>query len=178
VAQDCGRDHEGSRYGRFVTTVSRALFVMCVLGCVACDNSSIDAAKFTNVNAAARALKDDLTDSGGNSPQFVELLKQFRLEISALEDRTAGSRENAVLKAYAGASEAYGYFLRFKLLETEAVGEMVLLRGSNRPVASRYQLAMENRGGGRWVNRKDAMKVFRDHAERELTTAANLLAAN
>jgi hypothetical protein len=151
---------------------------MCVLGCVACDNSRIDAAKFTDVNAAASALKDDLNDSGGDSPQFVDLLKQLRLEISALENRTRGSGETAVLKAYAGAAEAYGHLLRFRLLETEAVGEMVLLRGANRPIASRYQLAMENRGGGRWVNRKDAMKVFRNHAERELTKAANLLAAN
>jgi hypothetical protein len=136
----------------------------------------MDTTKFTNVTAAADALRADLTASGGaGSPQLVDLLKRFRLEISALEDRSAGSREKAVLKAYAGASEAYGYFLRFKVLDAEAVGEMVLLRGSNRPVASRYQLPMENRGGGRWVNRRDAMKVFRDQAEQELTTATNLL---
>jgi len=161
-----------------LTNTVRAWCVVCVLGGVACDDSRIDAAKFTDVTAAASALKDDVNESERGSPQFVDLLKQLRLEISALEDRTAGSGETAVLKAYAGAAEAYGYLLRFKLLETEAVGGMVLLRGANRPAASRYQLAMENRGGGRWVNRKDAMKVFRDHAERELATAAKLLAAN
>jgi hypothetical protein len=68
--------------------------------------------------------------------------------------------------------------LRFKLLDGEAVGGMVLLRGSNRPVASRYGLAMEERGGGRWVNRNNAMKVFRRSRARELSMAASLLSTN
>jgi hypothetical protein len=55
---------------------------------------------------------------------------------------------------------------------------MVLLRGSNRPVASRYGLAMEERGGGRWVNRSIAMKVFREEAVRELGMATSLLSTN
>lgn len=149
---------------------------MGALGCLACGESSVDATKFENANAAAGALRADVTDSGAEgSPQFDELLNRFRAEISALEDRTSGRRENAVLEAYRRVYENYQYFLRFKRLEQDAVNGMVLLRAGNRPIASRYQLPMENRGGGRWVNRKNAMKVFSDQAERETTTAANLL---
>jgi hypothetical protein len=80
-----------------------------------------------------------------------------------------------VLDAYRRAYENYEYFLRFKLLEREAVEGMVLLTGRNRPIASRYELPMESRGGGRWVNRQEAMRVFSDQAEREITAAATLL---
>jgi hypothetical protein len=138
----------------------------------------VDATKFDRAGAAAAALRMDVANSGAEgSARFDELLKQFRAEIAALQERTSGRREQAVLEAYRRAYENYDYFRRFKVLERDAVGGMVLLRARNRPIASRYKLPMENRGGGRWVNRKDAMKVFSDQAEREMTTAASLLSA-
>jgi hypothetical protein len=154
------------------------LWVTSVLGCLACGESTVDATKFEQAGAAASALRADTASSGiEGSAQFDELLKQFRAALSALEERTSGRREDAVLEAYRRAYENYGHFRRFKVLEHDAVGGMVLLRAGNRPIASRYELPMENRGGGRWVNRKDAMKVFSDQAEREMTTAAGLLSA-
>ena len=156
-------------------TIRRTLWIAYMLGSLACA-SSVDPTKFQDVTAAANALRADLNHGGADgSPQFDGLLQRFRSEISALEDRTSGRREGAVLDAYRRASENYQYFLRFKLLEREAVGGMVLLSGRNRPIASRYELPMDNRGGGRWVNRKEAMRVFSDLAEREITTAASLL---
>jgi hypothetical protein len=147
------------------------------LSCFACVNNGIDRNKFGGVDASADALRAEVSQSGGSgSSRFPELLTRFRTEIAALDGRTAGSRERAVLSAYAHAAEAYEYFWRFELLEREAIGGMVLLRGRNRPIASRYQLPMANRGGGRWVRRQDAMKTFSDRAERELTTAVALLA--
>jgi hypothetical protein len=157
-------------------TIGRAAGILGVWVCVSCGDGSIDATKFVEVDAAARALESDLIDSGGTgSAGFGALLKRFHAELSALEARTRGRGEEAVLDAYVRAYDNYQYFLRFKLLEQDAVSGMVLLRGRNRAIASRYRLAMQNRGGGRWVNREDAMKVFSDQADREVTMATNLL---
>jgi hypothetical protein len=158
--------------------VKRVLCAIGVLGCLACGTSRVDGTKFNRAGAAATALRMDVANSGAQgSARFDELLKQFRGEIAALQERTSGRREQAVLEAYRRAYENYDYFRRFKVLEHDAFGGMVLLRARNRPIASRYKLPMENRGGGRWVNRKDAMKAFSDQAVREMTTAANLLSA-
>jgi len=162
---------------RFGETVATVLCAACLVSCLACVTNGIDRNKFRGVDASAEALRADVSQSGGSgSSRFPELLKRFRSEVAALDGRTAGSRERAVLSAYANAADAYEHFSRFKLLEREAIGGMVLLTGRNRPIASRYQLPMENRGGGRWVHRQDAMKILSDHAERELTIAATLLA--
>jgi hypothetical protein len=42
-------------------------------------------------------------------------------------------------------------------------------------VAARYGVPMENRGGGRWVNRKIAMKILSDKADADLAEAHRLL---
>jgi hypothetical protein len=148
--------------------------VALTLGTLACGGHEVDRTKFQSVDAMANALRMDLTESEGNgSARFAEMLGRFRAEISALEDRTAGSRERAVLSAFAGVAEEYGHFLRFKRLDADAVGDMVLLTGPNRPLASRYDIPMENRGGGRWVSRKHAMRVFAEQAERKHTTAVS-----
>ena len=150
-----------------------------MLVCVSCGESRIDATKFGRVNATAAVLKSAATDEGSNgSPEFGDVLKQFGDEISALEARTSGPGEASLLAAYARAAENYQYFLRFRRLDQDAVAGMVLLTGRNRVIASRYGLPLELRGGGRWVNRNDAMKAFSDQAERELATATQLLGAN
>ena len=146
--------------------------------CLACGNRSLDATKFRDVDAAARALMADVAaNPPAGSPQFAELLKLLRAEITAVEAQTIGSRNDALLEAYSGASEAFGNILRFRLLDTEPAGDMVLLQGRNRPIASRNQLPMENRGGGRWVNRKAALELFCEQAQRQLAIAGNLLTA-
>jgi hypothetical protein len=113
--------------------------------------------------------------NGLGSSRFPELLRQFQAETAALNGRTHGRNETILLKAYADANDSYRYFLRFQALERDAVGGMVLLSGPNRPIASRFGLPTENRGGGRWVNRKTAMRVFIDQAEAELTHASRVL---
>jgi hypothetical protein len=53
--------------------------------CLACGNRSLDATKFRNVEAAATALKADVTaDRPEGSPHFAELLRQFRAEITVV----------------------------------------------------------------------------------------------
>jgi len=52
---------------------------------------------------------------------------------------------------------------------------MLLLTGANRPIASRYGLPMESRGGGRWVDRTAAMRTFAEKAATELDRAGELL---
>ena len=76
-----------------------------------------------------------------------------------------GMRLTVVGQAYAEAAEGYKYFLRFRDLDRDAVGGMVLLRGSNRPVAPRFGIPFEERGGGRRVNRKTAMSLFAARAD-------------
>jgi hypothetical protein len=156
--------------------VNRALSVCVALGCVACGTATIDRAKTQAVDRAGQLLRQDVSATGGmGSPRFPELLQQFHAEITALHGRTHGRNEANVLKAYAAANDSYRYFFRFQALERDAVGGMVLLSGPNRPIASRYGLAIENRGGGRWVNRKTAMSMFIERADAELTNATRLV---
>jgi hypothetical protein len=143
---------------------------------VACGNDNLDRAKFDNLVAAGIALEMDLSGSdGAGSIRFPDLLKGFDDEIVALDGQVSGRRETAVLAAFATTREAYRYFRRFRDLDADAVQGMVLLKGANRPLASRYGLPMESRGGGRWVDRRFAMKVFADRAATEFSNARGLL---
>ena len=136
----------------------------------------LNPAKFQAVERAGQLLQQDVRAAGGRgSSRFPELLEQFQGEIAALDGRTNGRNEADALKAYVAARDSYGYFLRFQRLDRDAVGGMVLLTGANRPIASRYELPMENRGGGRWVNRIAAMETFIEKAEAELNTASRLV---
>jgi hypothetical protein len=156
--------------------VKAVLCAYAVLGCIACGVPTLDQAKFQAVDRAGQSLRLDVNATNGlGSTRFPELLRQFQAEIAALNGRTHGRNETNLLKAYADANDSYRYFLRFQALERDAVGGMVLLSGPYRPVASRYGLPMENRGGGRWVNRKTAMRMFIDKAEAELTHASMVL---
>jgi hypothetical protein len=147
-----------------------------VLGCIGCGVPTLDRTKFQAVDRAGQLLRRDLNATNGlGSSRFPELLRQFQTEIAALDGRTHGRNEADLLNAYAAASDSYRYFLRFQAFEGDSVGGMVLLSGANRPVASRYGLRMENRGGGRWVNRRTAMRVFVDKAEADLTKADRLV---
>jgi hypothetical protein len=149
-----------------------------VLGCIACGVPALDGTKFQAVDRAGQLLRRDVNATNDlGSSRFPELLRRFQSEIAALDGRTHGRNEADLLKAYAAASDSYRYFLGFQALERDAVGGMVLLSGPNRPIASRYGLPMENRGGGRWVNRKTAMRMFIDQAEAELTHAGMVLDA-
>ena len=83
--------------------------------------------------------------------------------------------EKRRLRGYTEAAEAYRYLLRFRELEADGPAGTVLLRGSNRPVALRYNIPFEERGGGRWVNRKNAMAVFARRADAALAGASRSL---
>jgi hypothetical protein len=164
----------------FRSAVIRSRRLLCafsIAGFVACGGDSIDRTKFERLILAGSDVRADLSAGPGvGSTRLPSLLSQFKAEISALDGRMSGRREVAALKAFAAASETYGYLLRFRELDSEAVQGMVLLRGANRPLASRYKLPMVSRGGARWVDRKTAMKMFADEAEAELTKANRLIA--
>jgi hypothetical protein len=149
------------------------------LVCAACADSPIDAAKFQAVDRAARSVQLELTTSSDSgSPRIAQLIERFQAEVAALDGRASGQREARVVSAYAAAGESYRYLLRFHRLEREAVGGKVLLTGANRPIASRYELPTESRGGGRWVDRTTAMRTFAERAATELDHANQLLAAH
>src|SRR5207253_9600859 len=113
-----------------------------------------------------------VNESGGSgSTRFAALLRTVEAETAAVESHVRGRKEQAVLKLYGQAAESYRFFLRFRELDPGAAGGMLLLRGPNRPVAIRYGIPFEERGGGRWVNRKTAMQIFAAKAEDELTAA-------
>lgn len=158
---------------------ARALCIGLVVACIGCANPPLEPQKFDGVDYAALAVQTDIkTTAGSGSTQFPALLHAFEAELSRLERRTSGTREAAAAEAFAAAAEAYRYLLRFKLLERDAVGGMVLLSGANRPIASRFKFPMENRGGGRWVNRRTAMTILSDSADAALVDAHKLLAAH
>ena len=155
--------------------ISLVVAAATVVGCLACGDSGVDPKKFDAVDAAAQSLRADVhAHSGAGSARFAELLEALQTQIAAVESRVSGRQEKALLKAYAEAAEAYKYFLRFRDLDRDAVGGMVLLRGANRPVALRFGIPFEERGGGRWVNRKTAMDIFAAKADAGLANTVRL----
>ena len=146
------------------------------LVCAACADPAIDAAKFQAVDRAARSVQLELHTIDSSS-RIAQLIERLQLEVAALEGRATGRREAEVLNAYAAAAESYRYLLRFHRLDREEVGGKVLLTGANRPIASRYELPIESRGGGRWVDRTAAMRTFAGRAATELDHANRLLLA-
>jgi hypothetical protein len=158
--------------------MNRLLCAWLALASISCGAGRIEPTKFEGVDRAARALRLELqtpVDSGWT--RIPALLERLQTEIAALNGRTGGRREAAVLDAYAAATESCRHLLRFQRLEREAVGGMVLLTGATRPIASRAGLPTESRGGGRWVDRTAAMRTFAERAATELDQANRLLAA-
>lgn len=147
-----------------------------VAGCLACGESSVDAKTFEALRLSAQSMREDVKAShGAGTARSTGLLQALEAELAATETRVRGARERAALERYAEAAEGYRYFLRFRDLDRDAQGEMVLLRGSNRPVALRYGIPFQEKGGGRWVNRKTAMEMFAGRADAALAEAAALL---
>src|SRR4051794_30171031 len=110
--------------------MKRAFAALSIAGCIACADSAVDTKKFEAVDAAAASLRMDAqAHSGIGSSRFVELLDALHVQIAALQKRVSGRHEKALLDAYAEAAEGYKYFLRFRELDRDAVGGMVLLRG-------------------------------------------------
>jgi len=143
---------------------------------IACGAAPIEPAKFESADRAARAIRRELqTPIDSGAARIPALVERLQTEIAALKPRTRGRREVAVLAAYAAAAESYLYLLRFQRLDRETVDGMLLLTGANRPIASRYGLPMESRGGGRWVDRTAAMRTFAEKAATELDRAGELL---
>jgi hypothetical protein len=133
--------------------------VVCSL---ACGHSGFDPKKFDAVHVAAESVRADLN---------ADRLRLFGSEISLAQGRVTGGEEKAALDSYAQAAEAYKYLLRFREMDPDAPGGMVLLRGANRPIAMRYGIPIEERGGGRWVSKKAAMETFAAKADAALEDA-------
>ena len=159
--------------------VGRVLAGICIVGGLACSDAGLDAKKFDAVQIAAQSVRADAhTNNSSGSARFGELLETLKSETAVAERLVDGRPEKAALRSYADAAEAYRYFLRFRDLDPGAAGDMILLRGSNRPVAIRYGIPREERGGGRWVNRKTAMAAFSTKADEALAEAARIVGSH
>jgi hypothetical protein len=155
--------------------LSMPLAIVSLTGFIACNGSRLDPMKFDAVDAAGQAVRAEARPNGAGTARFADRLKRFDTAIADADRRVSGSREKTALRFYADAALTYKYFVRFRDLDRDAIGGMVLLRGSNRPVALRYAIPFEERGGGRWVNRKKAMDIFAAKADAELAAAFRLV---
>jgi hypothetical protein len=155
--------------------MNRAFAIASLTACIACSGSGIDPLKFDAVDAAARALRAEAHTNDAGSTRFDDRLKGFETAIADADRRVSGGREKAGLRSYAAAAQTYQYFRRFRELDRDAIRGMILLRGPNRPVALRYAIPFEERGGGRWVDRKKAMDMFAAMADAELAAASRLV---
>ena len=155
--------------------MNRNVAIAGLITCIACGPSAMDPAKFDAVDAAGQALRAESHTHDAEPARLDDRLNAFETAIADAGRRVSGGREKAALEAYADAARMYRYFRRFRDLDREAIGGMVLLRGSNRPVALRYAIPFEERGGGRWVDRKKAMGMFAAKAEAELAAAFRLV---
>jgi hypothetical protein len=160
---------------RFGSAIGRIVAAGTIFGCLACSASSLNPQKFEPLRAAAQSVQTEIHSADGSSSQLPELLRRLDAEIAATGRQVTGRQEKAALAAYTDAAEAYRYVLRFRSLDQEAVGGMLLLRGSNRPIALRYQVPFEERGGGRWVNRKTAMDTFARAADAAFARAIDVV---
>jgi hypothetical protein len=133
-----------------------------VIGTHACGHSTFDPKTFEAVRAAAELVR---ADAGADRQRLLDA------EISRAQGQVRGGEEKAALESYARAAEAYKYLLRFRAMDPEAPGEMVLLRGANRPIAMRYGIPIQERGGGRWVSKKVAVEIFAAKASEALEDA-------
>jgi hypothetical protein len=152
-----------------------ALLIGGLTACLACGGSGIDPMKFAAVDAAGQAVRAETHANETGPARLDDRLRTFEAAIADADRRVSGGRERTALRSYAAAAQAYHYFRRFRDLDRDAIGGMVLLRGANRPVALRYAIPFEERGGGRWVDRKRAMDMFAAKADAELATAARLV---
>ena len=155
--------------------MNHAFAIASLTACIACSGAGIDPVKFDAVDAAAQALRAEAHANDAGSARFDDRLKGFETVIADASRRVSGGREKAALRSYADAAQTYQYFRRFRDLDRDAIGGMVLLRGSNRPVALRYAIPFQERGGGRWVDRKKAMDMFAAKADAELAAAFRLV---
>lgn len=107
---------------------------------------------------AGEALRVYVNAKGEVTPVRIrDLLQRFQAALTAVNGQTSGRREAAAVEAYAAASDAYKYFLRFRLLDVDAVQGMVLLRGGNHDVAARYGLSID-----RLLTSRPASNCFAD----------------
>lgn len=152
----------------------------------ACDR--VDQQKFDGVYRAGKALQVDVNTGGGIGPRSHELLNQFQTEIGILQGRRTSDREAAALRAYEAAGDAYANFLRFRLLDLDAVDGLVVLMGTNLDAARKYQLPVQTMAAVlsltgpdearfadvRLVDSGVALRTFVERAEASLAEANSL----
>ena len=155
--------------------ICRTMAAGLLLACLACSASTLDPQKFEALRTDAQSVQADIRSGDGSSSRLPELLRRLDAEIAATGRRVTGRQEHAALAAYADAAEAYRYVLRFRNLDRETIGGMLLLRGSNRPIALRYQVPFEERGGGHWVSRTTAMDTFARSADAAFAKALDIV---
>lgn len=159
---------------RIRRVTSLVLSAVYCLSLYACDG--LDQKKFDQVYRAGKALQVEIESTGGSGGRRSdELLKQFKTEISAIYGRTKGAGEEAALRSFKEASDAYEHFLRFRFLDSDSVDGRILLMERNVDMAAIYKLPIEDRGGTKWVKSSIAIQTTHDAAEQRLAAANNLV---
>ena len=153
----------------------RARCVVFLLGCLACADSAVDPRHFEGLGVAMDSVRADFRTTATGSQHLQQLLQTLDVQLEAARHHVRGRREATVLRGYSEAAEAYKYLLRFRNLEADGPGGTLLLRGANQPIALRYKVPFTERGGGRWVNRKNAMDVFAARADVALAEVSRIL---
>jgi hypothetical protein len=154
----------------------RSANVLVVLvGCLACADTAVDPSHFEGLRVAMDSVRADIRTTGAGSQHLQQLLRTLDVQLEAAGHQVKGRREATALRGYREAAEAYKYLLRFRGLEVDGPDGTLLLRGANQPIALRYKVPFKERGGGRWVNRKNAMDVFAAKADVALAEANRIL---
>jgi hypothetical protein len=152
-----------------------ALVLAFLVGCLACGDAAVDPRRFEAVRLAIDSVRADIRTTGAGSQHLQQLLRTLDVQLEAAGQRVRGRREATALRGYREAAEAYKYLLRFRDLEVDGPDGTLLLRGANRPIALRYKVPFKEQGGGRWVNRKNAIDVFAAKADVALAEANRIL---
>jgi hypothetical protein len=154
---------------------ARALVVVLLVGSLACADAAVDPRHFEGLGVAMDSVRADIRTTGVGSQHLQQLLRTLDVQLEAAGHQVRGRREATALRGYREAAEAYKYLLRFRNLEADGPGGTLLLRGANQPIALRYKVPFTERGGGRWVNRKNAMDVFAAKADVALAEVSRIL---
>jgi len=124
--------HLGQWFVRFVALrLPLGLLVMLAIVASGCDR--VDQKKFDAMYRAGKALEVDIDNSSSvRIPVSEMLLKQFKTEMALLKGRTAGKKEEAALRAYDDAADAYQSFLYIRDMDLRGEareGRMLLGEG-------------------------------------------------
>lgn len=160
------REHRLKR----AVVVAVGVIAACV-GVVSC--GGVDRQKFDKVYNAGKALQAEVQAPTPSASKARDRLKEFDTEIAAVQDHLIGIHEVDALHAYSQAADAYRYFLRFRAMDADDNGGLVL-KGPNLEAATRFKLPIDTRNGAQWVNRGQAITILLQAGDQHLSDGNRL----